>query len=886
MKKKHLCLLITSLFSIPLSGQVFAQEVTTSPDGTNQVIVTGIRASLRSALASKELSNNIVEVVAAEDIGKLPDTTIAESLARLPGLSAGMDRGNASQIVARGMGPRFVGATLNGRELASSEPNRAVRFEQFPSESLSGAIVYKSQNAEIVEGGVATSIDLQTVQPLKFKERQASVQADVLHYAIGSQVSRGKATKPRIGGIWLDQFANRTLGVALAFSHQEQPSINLGRNAGDFNENNSVDLTGDGKVDRTPWGLKDTVTYGTNARSSVLGKVEYKPNKDLLVTGDLYWSQAKINEPGAERWMGTGPGNWNGAQSADFSNVDSRNGYVVGASLRNAVVVSNDTLWKQDMDNLAGGLNAKLNVGDWKLEADLSSSQAGRDSAWRDVRLYQRTPSTLTWSITSPDHMFYDYGFDTAKAANYYASTPTLYVNTDGHIEDKLNGIHLNASRALDSALFERVKFGLRHTARDKSYHQTTWELNPSSAIPDSAYETLYVDGRPAYPVLKDFNATVAAVYGPNAFDPNGRTPTTDDRKAGWRVKEKSSSFYVQGDLQSEMFGKPLRGNVGVRVVRTEQSGEGLTATSGGWYQDTDGTWKERVELNPSVEGLTYTEVLPSLNLILNVAHDQQLRFSMARAMARAPIDEMRGARNVSRPDTPDAPLTGNGGNPLLKPMMSNGVDLSYQWYFAKGGLLSAGAFYKKVSRYITIVANETTLASDDPQLDGRNIVITQSVNGKGGNVRGLEFVYQQAFAGMPGILNNMGVSADYAYTTSNVKEAIPAANPFPIEGLIKHNGNVTLWYSNNGLEARISANRHSAVPRTPGWTAGNIIVNDAETWVSASTSYQITPKLQLRLAAENLTDQEVVFTSANNPASVEVHKVGRRYHAGLTYKF
>lgn len=880
MKKKQLSWLIAGIFTVPAAGVAYAQAEAPKANEVQQVTVAGIRASVANALTVKETSNSIVEVVASEDIGKLPDTTIAESLARLPGLSAGLDRGNASQIVARGMGPRFVGATLNGRELASSEPNRAVRFEQFPSESLGGAIVYKTQAAEVVEGGIATTIDLQTVQPLKYSGRQVSLKADVLHYEIAKKIDGAEGTKPRVGGIYIDQFNNRTLGVAVAFSHQAQPSIEKNINSGNFNEDHSVDLTGDGKIDRTPWGLGDGVKRGVDKRTSVLGKVEWKPNPNAHITADLYYAQAKINEPGMGRWLGNGVGNWDGSQRADYSNVDSRNGYVVGATVKNVTLVTNDTVWIQDMDNLAGGLNGKFTVGDWKLEADLASSRAGRDSQWRDVRMFSRTGNTLNWSLTSPENLNYNYGFDTGNPANFFASSPTLYVDTDGHVEDRLHGLHLNGSRSVDWGLVERVKIGARATDRAKSYHQTTWNIAANGSVPDSAYQRASVEGMPDYVVLKDFYGTTSALYGADAFNATGRTPTVDDRKAAWRVTEKSTSVYAQADLNGELFGKSVRGNAGVRVVNTRQSGEGLTADSLGWQEQPDGSWKEVVNLSPTKDGTSYTEVLPSMNLIFSMADDQQLRFSMARAMSRAPIDEMRGARNVSRPSNPAEPLTGGGGNTRLLPMMANQVDLAYQWYFGKGGLLSAGAFYKKVSRYITIVTDTTTMTSDDPTINGRTVNFTRSVNGEGGDIRGLELVYQQSFA------NGFGVSSNYSYTTSNIKEAIPAGSPFPIEGLMKHNGGVTAWYEKNGFEGRLSVKYQSEAPRTPGWTAGALIINEPETWVSMSVSKYLTPQLQLRFGVENLTDQKVVYTSANNPASISVTESGRRYNLGVSYKF
>ena len=343
------------------------QAQTTTPTApvtgeVQQVTVSGIRASVRSALLVKEANNSMVEVIASEDIGKLPDTTIAESLARLPGLSSGLDRGNASQVVARGLGPRFVGATLNGRELASSEPARAVRFEQFPSESLSGAVVYKTQSAELVEGGIATSIDLQTVKPLSYKGRQASFKVDALYYDLSRDIPGAPGVKPRLGGIYIDQSADKTVGVALAFSYQKQPSLVKRVEHWGFNETNSEDVNKDGKVDKTPWGLAEEVKRGTNERASVLGKVEWKPNADLFITGDVYYSKADIREPAVSHWF-DGMGNWGGGRTADYSNVDVRDGYVVGGTIANQTVTSNSSLWTQNMDVAATGVNAKFKRG-------------------------------------------------------------------------------------------------------------------------------------------------------------------------------------------------------------------------------------------------------------------------------------------------------------------------------------------------------------------------------------------------------------------------------------------------------------------------------------------------------------------------------------------
>ncbi|NVM75275.1 TonB-dependent receptor [Duganella sp. SG902] len=868
MKHKKLSWLIATLFTAPLLVQeAFAQEAAAAGD-IQQVNVTGIRASVRNALAAKDASNSIVEVIASEDIGKLPDTTIAESLARLPGLSSGLDRGNASQIVARGMGPRFIGATLNGRELASSEPNRAVRFEQFPSESLSGATVYKTQAAEVVEGGIATTIDLQTVSPLKTNGRQVVLRADALYYPLARDIQGADKTAPRVGGVFIDQFANKTLGAALAFSYQDQPSVQKNKRHWGFNETNSVDVTGDGKVDKLPWGFQDEARQGKDKRGSVLGKVEWKPNNDVQITADTYYAEAKIKERGLQHWV-DGVGNWDGYNSANYSKLDVRDGYVVGGTISNATLLNNDFIYVQDTSVAASGLNGKFNAGEWKIDADLSTSHARRASAWRDLR-QSAFNVPVTWSFPGDEVQNYSFGIDSANVANFGA--PSLYIDTDGHVKDKLNAAALSASRAIDSSVISRIKVGVRATDREKSYHQTTWTLQPKSAIPASAYETINVDGYPAFFGLKDWDGTIASAFGPNAFNPNGQTQegwqTQNDALAGWKVKERSTSAFVQGELDGEALGKTYRGNVGVRLVHTKQTGYGMQSVNGAAPTPTEG-------------GTSYTEILPSLNLVFNLdqAQERQLRFSVARAMSRAPLDEMRASRNLSLSTTDTSqPVTGSAGNPELKPMMANQVDLSYQWYFGKGSLLSAGGFYKKVQRYIAIESDTTTI-------NGRPATITRSVNGEGGDIRGLELVYQQAFTSLPAPWDGLGIFSSYSYTTSNIKEQTPAVNPYPIEGLMKSNGGVTLWYEKAGYEARLSANYHSKFARNPTWGAGQLIMNEAETYLTLNLSKQLTPNLQLRFGIDNLTNQKAVYTSANNPGQQEVTEFGRRFNLGLTYK-
>ena len=873
MRKTRLSLLIQAAFMLP--GIAAAQTNTPTADNTLETVtVTGIRAATRNALEAKEASNSMVEVISSEDIGKLPDTTIAESLARLPGLSAGIDRGNASQVVARGLGPRFVGATLNGREFASAEPDRAVRFEMFPSESVSGATVYKTQSAELAEGGIATTIDLQTVQPLSYRERQLSLKADALYYQLGSKIEGAKKYAPRLGGIYVDQFNDHTLGVALAFSYYDQPSLEDRVDNWGFNTDaNSAALPGSSTIDKTPWGFQNGVKKGTDKRTSALGKLQYKPNGDVAITADIYAARSNIYEPTMTHVEGN-LGNWGGWQSADYSNYTVDNGYVTGATVANVQLDTLNSLWKQDMRNFATGLNAKFKAGQWQFEGDVAASTAKRNTFWSAVQMTMLQPGAVTWSFPRDQWMTYGFSLDTGNPANYSTSVFEQWgPSYTGKLHDSLDSQMLTATRKLGVGDITQVKFGVRATQREKYYSQISWDYGTAS-IPTTGFQRVTVDGRPDFvELVGGFQNAVSQYFGASVLSDAGRTATAADLvQHDWKAKENNSAIFAQADLQGDAFGgMSYRGNVGLRVAHSSQTGYGNQQLNGGTPA-------------PVSDGTSYTRFLPSLNLILNLDSEEanQLRFGLGRAMSRAPLDVMNDAHVVTVDPNGVNPTTVAGGNPRLKPMMASQVDLALQHYFGKGNLVSLGLFYKDISDYIGISSVAGTF-------NGAPAYFTQQVNRSGGHADGVELIYQQGFSALPAPWNGLGLSANYTYTQSNIKEngdqSGATFTPIATNGLMKSNGGLTLWYERNGFEARIAANYHSAYNRAPTWDSTLFQINGAETWVSLNVAQRITNNLQLRAGVENLTNQRVIYSDPLNRLHQSDFQFGRRFNIGVSYK-
>src|SRR5688572_10679388 len=270
-----------------------------------EVVVKGLRASLREALSVKMSSDLVVDAISSENIGQLPDVTIAESINRLPGINATRDRGNDSQAVVRGLGARLVLGTINGREVASSEPDRNVRWEIYPSEVVSGVQVYKSQSADLIAGGVAGTINISTIQPLDYKGPAFVVRGGPVYYDSDTDIPDYDQWGYRASASLVHNSSDR-FGIVLGLTGQTQkdgyPSFTgWGYNdstmrppagASDF----TGDLNGDGAPDATPWGSQISVSRIDQRRSGLSLGTQWRPTDQFELKFDALYSDIDIHE--------------------------------------------------------------------------------------------------------------------------------------------------------------------------------------------------------------------------------------------------------------------------------------------------------------------------------------------------------------------------------------------------------------------------------------------------------------------------------------------------------------------------------------------------------------------------------------------------------------
>src|SRR5690606_26835465 len=302
------------------SAKVFAQE-TTGVDGVEEVVVTGIRRAMEKSLDVKRASTQVVESLDLSDINSLPDVTIADALVRLPGINGARDRGNQSQASIRGLGPRMVFGTINGREVTSSEPGRSIRYEQYPSELITGVKVFKSQSADMIAGGIAGTIDLETVSPLDHSGPTFNVGAGLVHYEGGKDIPDFDPLGNRFSASIIKK-VNDQFGFALGFTSQLQknayPSYQgWGFNTGSGQENlpaGGGDLTGNGDFGYVPWGVQTEIKNVETQRNGVMAVVQFNPNVDLEIKYDALYSVFDISEKQNQTWY-QDIGNWDNSEA-------------------------------------------------------------------------------------------------------------------------------------------------------------------------------------------------------------------------------------------------------------------------------------------------------------------------------------------------------------------------------------------------------------------------------------------------------------------------------------------------------------------------------------------------------------------------------------------
>ncbi|WP_337880369.1 TonB-dependent receptor [Rheinheimera sp.] len=898
--------------------QLSAKEKAKQEAQLEVIEIKGFRRSVVDSINTKRFSPNVVESISAEDIGKLPDSSIAESISRLPGLTSQRLDGRASRVSIRGFGENESATTFNGREQVSIGDNRGVEFDLYPSEIMSGVTVYKTPNATLEAEGIAGVIDMQTVKPLS-RERTLQFSGQYEQTSLDKLNPDGNDSGGRGTISYIDKFADDKVGIAFAYTTMASPNQEKRWNAWGFN---GAKLDGD---DITMLGgAKPFVRSSTLERDSALFVLEAAPTDDLKLTFDALY--VDFNDEKILRGIEI-PYGWGYAVSDANTEILARDGDFVTSARKSGekLVVRNDAE-DRSAEMTAVGFNVDYNLNDdWSLEFDVSNSQVDR-KIWsmESYSGYGRGDfngpyDTITYSLVDGTNgaIFtptLDYGdFDLVKLGGprswgssavlnntYGINGDPIYQNSaqDGfinapEISDELTSFKLAATQLLeDAGMFTKMNYGVSFRDREKQkksegYFMTLKDFPAMVSVPEQ-YR------------LGTANLDFIGMGDMIAYDSRGlvrdgyynliqESLTNPDHSAkSWTVNEEILAYFVQADFETELGSIPVTGNFGLRYLDTEQSSQGTA------YNTVNG----QVVFTPTDVSHSYSHLLPSLNLTFDVAEDQSVRLGAAKTLSRARLDEMHASVSASYNSTPDA--NGNywaisGGNPLLEPKEATGVDLTYENYFSEEGYFSVAYYWKDLNEWIFDgryqlelegVANPNT--GEIPATSGATG--SGKVNGGGGTLHGYELSVTLPFNFVSPMLDGFGLIASHSRVSQDVTDQ--NGNAYSLPGLSDTVQTLTGYYDHNGFQARASLRKRSDFKGDVygiGFNTQQVDVK-GETIVDAQIGYDFgeggfteLQGLSVFLQGQNLSDEP--FVSLQDGRVRDYQQYGRTFLLGFSYK-
>ena len=873
------------------------------------VTVTGIRRGIESAISVKQDATSIVEAISAEDIGKLPDVSIAESIARLPGLAAQRVAGRAQVISVRGLSPDFATTLLNGREMVSTGDNRSVEFDQYPSELISGVTVYKTPDSGLVGQGLSGTIDMQTVRPLSFQDRVISVGGRYQKNSLG-KAAGVDAYGNRFNVSYVDQFADRTLGVAVGYAHSDMPK-----------QENQVGLyepwqaVGDGwrpGVEAGTFyadGIKALRRTGNAKRDGVMATVQFRPSNAWTSTLDMFYTKAKEYDTANQMEIHLGDFN-GGYDRLEVTNpVVNENGTFTGGVANNVYPLVRGMYNYREDRIKAFGWNNEVQVGGVKVAADVSWSKAEREEISLENNL-QLLPAPQLDSVTlnyaggsfpqfTPGRDYSDY--------NSLFITNTIYRSGYGktpHVEDELKGYRLVATIPVPDGFTWLSDFdvGINYADRQKDKSQAEGNIllgdQGDTTIASDLQYGLVDLGFAGAGYIPSWNVP-GAVARYMVFNPTTTESYLIPKQ--WSVSEKITTTFLRGNIDTEIGSIPVRGNIGIQAQHVDQS-----SSSNYW----DGSQPAGSQVIPIKLGKTYTDFLPSLNLAFMFPAEQTLRFAVARQVARPRVDQLRASMEFGV-DTSTGRPGASGGNPNLDPWRANALDISYEKYFGTKAYVAAAFFYKQLKSYIFtqtrdgydftqqvtawLAANGDTVTA--PVQNTGNY--SAPFNGKGGTLRGAELTASLPLDMVADALQGFGIVASASFNDSNIKVQDPesassvGSGDIMLPGLSKRVYNLTAYYERNGFEARISQRKRSDFIGEIGNFSGvrTLRYVEGEDVTDAQLSYTFGDGSRLRglsllLQATNLTNSKYHTYAQTKDRPLETIEWGRTYLLGVNYKF
>lgn len=921
-----------ALAAIAAAAPAWAQDnaATASPDAAadaalpqeaaQDIVVTGFRASLNSALNLKRNETATIDAIKAEDIAEFPDLNLAESLQRIPGVAISRVNGEGRNISVRGLGPEYTRVRINGMEAIGTtggtdnsggvNRGRGFDFNIFSSDLFNNLSVRKTATADVEEGSLGGTVDLQTSRPLDYRKPTAVLSAAASYNDLKQKVT------PRLSGLVTTQTEDGTFGVLLSVAYEERKLIEEGANItrwtyggfnGGFNPASTLPGYTIGQInDPNPATalyhprIPGLVSYDiSQKRLGGAGSIQFKPTDRTLVSIDALYSRLDGTRKEAQ------------LQAISFSRSGSGKPQTI---IRDGVVDENNNIISGTFDRVDLRSQARYDI----LKTEFYQLTGSVDHEFSDrfkVGLmggYAKSdftnPIQTTVTIDAVNTPGFQYDFSTrfptispgvdVTNPNSFAflsgtsevrirpqTVTNAFTTAKGFVEWKAHDV-VTLKAGVDWRKFEYDSTERRRLSGETVVAPLTGaQLAGMTTLFDGFGKGLSVPaGTPTAWIIPDLNAFInqGGIYTDPLYATGGVENATA-RGSYITVTEEDTGAWGMAQFNLDTFGVPIRGDIGLRYVNTDQVSTGYAS---------QGTAINLVQADRS-----YDRWLPSLNLVGNITDDLQVRFAAAKTLARAGISSLSPGGNLN---VSGGNRSFSTGNPDLQPISSKNLDVSIEWYPTPGAIYAVSGFRKDIGTFVQSLSVGVPYASlglPDALLNGTTaspsdiFIVNQPVNSSGGILKGFEVNIQQPFSFLPGMLANFGVLANYTYVTSNI-EYLTAADgsssvTAPLVGLSKHAANGTLYYETKRFQIRGSiAYRSKYLTAVPG-TEGNAFNGTNRTInVDAQVSYNLTEKLKLSIEGINLTDEENdQFVDETNRLSVLTHS-GRQFNFGVRYAF
>ena len=889
--------------SLSFAAQLHAQETTTAPQATSSaqqdatdldtITVVGIRGSIEKAMDAKRDASSHVEVVTAEDVGKLPAKNVADTLRQLPGVNiasssaseGGFDE--ADRVSLRGTNPSLTQTLVNGHNIGTGDwfvlsqvgnVGRSVSYSLYPSEIVDRVVVHKTSEAKLVEGGTAGSVNIITRRPLQFAD-PLTIQGSI--GAVHSDLPGD--TKPQFDALLNWRNDERTAGFMVQVFNEERSLRRDGQEVvGGYGTITSTNPELDGVL--YPNLIGAAYFEQVRKRRGGVANIEAKVTDNLTLNVNAFYSRLEADNYNRNYMM------WASqfVNSQTPSSYTVRDGVLTSATYDPVTSATVTPYGVYDMISRPGAVSTSNYIAmdaEWKASDALEfvfqvgHTKGNGSSPTQDVlETGVAGNAGASWSMNGVDNPI-DWSLGgTNTAANHLPQNGWIFGAQGIDVLDKEDWASADGKFFFGDGMLSSLDFGYRYATHERSNDFSiaqgpNWASNWTDI-------NAYPAAGGAYPSDFGVGGNVPSgiwFYTPgqlaqiNAGFANRNNPERFYFSDVYGVEEDINAVYAQLNFRGERWS----GNAGLRYVRTTTDvhyNQALAVNSGIPGAITGSAFGDYL---PVVVNNDYNELLPSVNFKFDLTDDLVARLSASKTMTRPDFSALAGSLSLN-----DLTHEGSGGNPNLDPLVSTNFDASLEWYFAPRALLAASVFSMDLDGYVdfgnAIIQYKDQQASQEAGTDVySDYLVSIPVNSKG-RVRGLELTYEQPIG------ENFGINANYTFVDGE------ARGGKPLNGTSENTWNLSAWYENARFNARVNYSYRSSF--YAGVSRADNFYQDDFATLSASLGFKATDWLTISLDGLNLNDPKLKYYTENDAVPGYLphafYSNGRQYYLNFRFKF